>query len=342
MEREAVEHNMISDLANCTTQRAPRNRTISLGDNQVCRLTDRLIKDIPPSRLVIPPIGTVMGNCIEWAKMLPLAFVDLIILDPPYNLDKTFNGQRFAKMSVEDYAIWFDNVVQVLKPMLKADASIYVCCDWITSQSVYSVLVRHFRVQNRITWEREKGRGAKHNWKNACEDIWFCTMSNDYTYNVDAVKMRRKVIAPYKDESGKPKDWMRTQEGNFRDTHPSNFWTDITIPFWSMPENTDHPTQKSEKLIAKLILASSNKGDFVLDPFLGSGTTSVVAKKLERRYLGIEVEEQYCLWAEYRLEQAERDRCIQGYADGVFWERNSAPNYRNLPNAEQPSLLELL
>ena len=90
-----------------------------------------------------------------------------------------------------------------------------------------------------------------------------------------------------------------------------------------MPENTDHPTQKPEKLIAKLILASSQPGQIVFDPFLGSGTTSVVAKKLGRHYCGVELNEQYCLWAEKRLRLAEHDTAIQGYSDGVFWERNS-------------------
>ncbi|MCF0143666.1 MAG: site-specific DNA-methyltransferase, partial [Firmicutes bacterium] len=78
-----------------------------------------------------------------------------------------------------------------------------------------------------------------------------------------------------------------------------------------------------EKLIARLILASSNQGDMVFDPFLGSGTTSVVAKKLGRRYIGIEKEERFCIWAEQRLERAETDKRIQGFEDGVFWERNS-------------------
>ena len=178
-------------------------------------------------------------------------------------------------------------------------------------------------MQNRITWEREKGRGSKSNWKNSSEDIWFCTMSEDYTFNVDNVKLRRKVLAPYRNGDGTPKDWEVTREGNFRDTHPSNIWTDITIPFWSMPENTDHPTQKSEKLIAKLVLASTNSGDFVLDPFLGSGTTSVVSKKLGRKYLGIELDEEYSLLAEKRLEIAESEPEIQGFSDGVFWERNT-------------------
>ena len=141
------------------------------------------------------------------------------------------------------------------------------------------VLEQEFHVQNRITWERAKGRGAKKNWKNNTEDIWFCTVSDRYVFNVETVKVKRKVIAPYRTDDGKPKDWEEEDGGSFRLTHPSNIWTDITIPFWSRSENTDHPTQKPEKLIAKLVLASSNPGDMVFDPFLGSGTTAVVAKK---------------------------------------------------------------
>ena len=134
--------------------------------------------------------------------------------------------------------------------------------------------------------------------------------------------IKRRVLAPYKVD-GKPKDWDECEDGNFRLTYPSNFWDDISIPFWSMPENTDHPTQKSEKLYAKLVLASSKEGDVVFDPFLGSGTASVVAKKLNRKYCGIELNEEYSMWAEKRLEMADSDKTIQGYADGVFWERNT-------------------
>jgi site-specific DNA-methyltransferase (adenine-specific) len=90
-----------------------------------------------------------------------------------------------------------------------------------------------------------------------------------------------------------------------------------------MPENTDHPTQKPEKLIAKLILASCPENGLVFDPFIGSGTTSVVAKKLGRKYTGIEINEEYCCWAEKRLLLAEDDNDIQGYSNGVFWERNT-------------------
>jgi site-specific DNA-methyltransferase (adenine-specific) len=90
-----------------------------------------------------------------------------------------------------------------------------------------------------------------------------------------------------------------------------------------MPENTDHPTQKPEKLIAKLMLASSREGDFVFDPFLGSGTTAAVARKLGRNFLGIELDEIYACLAAKRVELAESGKSVQGYSGGVFWERNS-------------------
>jgi site-specific DNA-methyltransferase (adenine-specific) len=200
---------------------------------------------------------------------------------------------------------------------------VYICSEWRTSSIVHQVAQGLFIVRNRITWEREKGRGAQRNWKNSSEDIWYCTVSEDYWFDVEAVKLKRRVIAPYRDADGNPKDWTSNPDGDFRITHPSNLWTDITVPFWSMPENTDHPTQKPEKLIAKLILASSRPGDLVLDPFLGSGTSSVVAKKLGRRYIGIEKDPLYCLYAERRLELADQDPSIQGYSGGYFWERNT-------------------
>ena len=153
------------------------------------------------------------------------------------------------------------------------------------------------------------------------EDIWFATVSEDYTFNLDAVKIRKRVIAPYRN-NGVPKDWEENDSGRWRNTCPSNFWNDITVPYWSMPENTAHPTQKPEKLLAKLILASSNPGDVVFDPFLGSGSSSVTAKKLGRHYSGIEREAEFCVWAEKRLEMADDDSRIQGYTDGFFKERN--------------------
>ncbi len=301
---------------------APRNKTIQLSSEdfqlyqkQLLKLSSVVSFDSILNRTINQSLETAL-------EFLPEKFVDLLFLDPPYNLTRTFHSNTFRATSHDAYAKWMDTWLSKLVRTLKPTASIYICGDWRSSAAIQEVAERYFIIRNRITWEREKGRGAKANWKNASEDIWFCTMSNKFTFNLDAVKLKRRVIAPYT-ENGKPKDWKKSADGNFRLTHPSNLWTDLTIPFWSMAENTEHPTQKPEKLLAKIILASTKTGDVVLDPFLGSGTTSVVAKKLGRRYIGIELDEKFACISEKRLELAEKDKTIQGFADGVFWERNS-------------------
>ena len=300
-----------------------RNKTIDFDLSEGKHYIERCVFNLNDCDLESIVNKTICGDTFEMLKKIPKNSVDLLIADPPYNLDKNFNGNKFKKITSDEYIEYTSKWIQIVKPLLKDNASLYICCDWKCSSEILNVIRDHFIIQNRITWQREKGRGALTNWKNSMEDIWFATVSNEYKFNINDVMIRRKVIAPYKVD-GKPKDWEETEYGNFRNTYPSNFWDDISVPYWSMPENTAHPTQKPEKLIAKLILASSNTGDIILDPFLGSGTTSVVAKKLCRKYIGIEQNKQYCAWAEKRIEDANVDKSIQGYTNGIFWERNTS------------------
>lgn len=309
-------------------KRAENNRTLTLQDDEKAFFKEKILfdtKNLSPEKILNK---TICADLFSVLDSLPENFVDLLIIDPPYNLDKNFGGFKFAKSDDESYLqylkMWFPKLLKVLKPT----ASVYLCGDWKSSSCLYFVMKEFLTVRNRITWQREKGRGAKSNWKNATEDIWFGTVGEEFYFDVESVKQKRRVLAPYK-EDGKPKDWEETAGGKFRLTFPSNFWDDISIPYWSMRENTDHPTQKPEKLIAKLILASCPKDGVVLDPFLGSGTTSVVAKKLGRNYVGFEMNEEYCEWAEKRLLCAETDKSIQGYTDGVFWERNTLSLQKN-------------
>ena len=304
-------------------EKVTRNKTIDFSIDEGKVYLDRCImqKDLKADKDAIIN-QFIIGDSFEIMEMLPEKFVDLLIVDPPYNLAKDYHGNKFNPKSREDYREYTISWLEKVIPLLKDTASVYVCCDWKSSLVIGDVLYNYFRVQNRITWQREKGRGAKNNWKNGMEDVWFATVGNTYTFNLDQVKIRKKVNAPYR-AAGKPKDWEETKNGNFRNTCPSNFWDDISIPYWSMSENTAHPTQKPEKLLAKLILASSNEGDVVFDPFAGSGTTAVTAKKLGRNFVAIEQNPLYGAWAQKRLEMADEDASIQGYCNGVFWERNS-------------------
>ena len=304
------------------TQKSGRNQTITVSEREIPSLEIHIssIEDLRNGFHDDMVVNADLYDCID---LIPDNHFDLIIIDPPYNLDKDFHGKVFSAMKQDEYEDYLRSWFYKVCDKLKDNGSLYMCGDWKCSSSMQRVIEEKLTVVNRISWQREKGRGAKSNWKNGMEDIWFAVKNpRDYYFNVDAVMMKRRVIAPYKVD-GKPKDWEETDAGNFRTTYPSNFWDDISIPFWSMPENTSHPTQKPEKLYAKLILASSKQGDRILDPFAGSGTAAVVARKLGRSFCGIEINREYCLWAAKRLANALTDKSIQGYADGVFWERNS-------------------
>lgn len=291
---------------------AKNNRTLRIGGEE----RESLMQMIDGQSLI-------HGDLFDVLPTLPDGFANLIIVDPPYNLPRNFGDKKFTVVSPRQYEEYLRSWFSLLCDKLAPDGTLYMCGDWRCSSSMQRVIEERLTILNRITWQREKGRGAAHNWKNSMEDIWFAVKNpKDYYFDVEAVKVRRRVLAPYREE-GRPKDWEETSEGRFRTTFPSNFWDDISVPFWSMPENTDHPTQKPEKLIAKLILASSREGDVVFDPFLGSGTTAVAAKKLGRRYCGIELHLDYCLLAAKRLLLADQDKTIQGYTEGVFWERHS-------------------
>ncbi len=309
-------------------QRASNNRTLTLEDAERPALR-AMLKSIEDLRQENPSSwldAVICADMMEAMQRIPDEMADLIILDPPYNLTRDFGGSSFTARNDQEYEEYLRSWMHVVCLKLKPTGSLYLCGDWRCTAAMQRVLSDELTILNRITWQREKGRGAKSNWKNSMEDIWFAVKDpQHYYFNVEAVMMKRRVLAPYK-VNGEPKDWEEGSDGKFRLTYPSNFWDDISVPFWSMPENTDHPTQKPEKLIAKLILASSKEGDVVFDPFMGSGTSCVVANKLGRRYCCIEQNEEYCLWALKRLALAKEDAEIQGYADGVFWERNTNPH----------------
>ena len=268
--------------------------------------------------------GIYCHDFFEFNNFIPSDIADLIIIDPPYNLTKQYSKSVFDKMTDDMYKNYMTEVISKCLRILKPNGTMYVCGDWKTSFLQQEVIRAYENnnecfIINRITWARDKGRGSDKNWKNNIEDILMVVKDkNHYTFNADAVKVKKTILAPYKDKNGNNKDWIEGEDGNYRMTYASNIWNDITIPFWSMPENTEHPTQKPEKLYAKLVLASSNENDLVYEPFCGVGTACVVAKKLNRKYLGVEKEQEYWMLAQKRLQMADEDKNIQGYENGIF------------------------
>lgn len=284
---------------------APRNRTLFLTEHDRIRYTgfptlDELRSGKPLAALLN---RIYLGNCVEGMTLLPDEAVSLIFADPPYNIGKDY-GNNQMRLSGREYKAWSDRWIREAVRLLQPNGAIYVCSDWRYSGVIQAILEEHLIVKNRITWRREKGRGSPRNWKNNMEDIWFAVKSEDYVFNVEAVKVKKQVIAPYR-EDGEPKDWVEEDGERYRYTYPANIWTDTVVPFWSMPENTPHPTQKPEMIVERVIKASSNPGDIVLDPFMGSGTTAVVALRLGRPYIGFEINEEYVRLAAKRTDQVQ-------------------------------------
>lgn len=277
--------------------KSKRNKTIFVFQKDYDKYPSlKLSKNEPPKNKIYHQ------DFLEASKHIQNNSINLIITDPPYTIRKDF-GKGSVSTNEQKFRAWCYKWINECFRILKENGSIYICINWEASYIIESLLKNKFIIRNRITWKRDKGRGAKRNWKNNMEDIWFATKSNDYTFNLKDIMIEKEVIAPYVDAEGKPKDWQEVNGKKIRYTHPSNIWTDLTVPFWSMSENTEHPTQKPEKLIKRIILASSNKKDLVFDPFMGSGTTAVVAKKLDRNYLGFEIEKKYYTLALKRLDK---------------------------------------
>ena len=302
--------------------KAGRNKTIDLPLEEGQVYLSQCLTVTAPVTLSQAQNRLILGDNLTVMPFLPEKSVDLLIADPPYNMNKAFHTESFKKQSAQEYARYTRMWIEKALPLLKDNATVYVCCDWYSGMVIGSVLQEYFYVNNRVTWQREKGRGSQKGFKNGMEDIWCASVGREPVFHPERVMLRKRVIAPYR-ENGAPKDWEETPDGRFRNTYPSNFWSDITVPYWSMAENTAHPTQKPEKLLAKLILASSEENDVVFDPFAGSGSALVTAKKLGRRFIGVEKDAQYCVWAQLRLNRADNDKTIQGFSDGVFWERNA-------------------
>ena len=272
-----------------------RNKTITISDKEKPTLLRQLCfnGDIKRNGVILDTV--ISAHADEVLNGIDDDSISLVFIDPPY-LSK-------SNHSAPEYRRWLEELLFMTYDKMKNNASIYICQDWYGSSIVEeAILNADFTIQNRITWVRNKGRGALRNWKSTHEDIWFATKTDDYKFNLSSVLVKKDVKAPYRDR-GVPKDWGIIDGKPLRLTMPSNMWTDMCVPFWSMPENTEHPHQKPEKLLERIIKASSDKGDTVLDFFAGSGTTGVVAKRLGRHFILIEKDTSWCCIAQKRINE---------------------------------------
>lgn len=241
----------------------------------------------------------IKNDCFKIFPYIPVSSINLVIADAPYYLlDKDWDNQWAdqAKYLIWCYK-WFHEVWRVLI----YDGSFYCFQDWRLVAEFAIKLKEMFHLHNWVTWERNKGRSSTRNFKSSKEEILIFSKSKNPKFN--AQEKLRPVIAPYKDDEGKPKGWYIDEEGNrVRWTGVSNVWH-YTPPVWSSIEDAPiHPCQKPLAMYERIIEASTNENDIVLDPFSGSGTTAIACKKLNRRFICIESDKNYYEASLKRLE----------------------------------------
>lgn len=257
------------------------------------------------------PNGKLYQNeSIEWLKTIETESVDLIFADPPYNIKKT-DWDKFE--SQEQYIEWSMQWIEEASRVLTKKGTLYVCGFSEILADLKHPSMKYFKSCRWLVWYYKNKANLGNDWGRSHESILHLRKTKKPVFNVDDVRIpygKHTLKYPSHPQAktsqygnnGKRKDvWTPHPKG----AKPKDV---IEVPTTcnGMGESTPHPTQKPEELVRKFILASSNEGDLILDPFSGSGTTLVVAEQLDRKWVGCEINPEYNEWAIQRIENVQR------------------------------------
>jgi len=235
--------------------------------------------------------AVVWGDVVQTlAEYVPDGAIDLIFADPPYNIGKDFNGRKDRWESDEAYLSWCYEWLDLCIAKLKPNGSLYVMTATQNMPYFDIYLRERLHILSRIVWSYDSsGVQARKYFGSLYEPILFCVKNKqDYTFNADDILVEARTGAKRKlIDYRKPHPRMYNSK-----KVPGNVWT-IPRVRYRMPEYEKHPTQKPVALLERIIRASSNPRNIVLDPFSGTFTTSYVAKTLGRDSVGIEIEEAF-------------------------------------------------
>lgn len=265
------------------------------------------LKNTPYSPVYEHSNGTLYeGDAIEWLKSLEDEHIDLIFADPPYNIRKA-DWDKFE--SQEKYIQWSMKWIKEAARALKQTGTLYICGFSEILADLKHPSMKYFKGCKWLVWHYKNKANLGKDWGRSHESILHLRKNKNFTMNIDEVRVpygRHTLKYPSHPQAetsqygngGKRKDiWTPHPRG----AKPKDVF-EVPTTCNGMEEKTPHPTQKPEELLRKLILASSNENELVLDPFSGSGTTLVVAEQLGRRWLGCELNHEYNEWAIQRLE----------------------------------------
>lgn len=263
------------------------------------------------------------GDSIEWLTSLADESVELVFADPPYNIKKA-DWDNFE--SQESYIAWSMQWIEQASRVLKPNGSMYVCGFSEILADLKHPASRLFASCRWLVWHYKNKANLGNDWGRSHESILHLRKSKTFRLNIDQVRI------PYGSHTLKYPAHPQAESSNFGNGKTRDHWTphpmgakpkdvlEIPTTCNGSGESTPHPTQKPEELVRKLVLAASESGDVVVDPFSGSGTTVVVAEQLGRRWLGCELNTEFNCWAVDRVEHAVR----KSIEEWIEWDRANA------------------
>ncbi|WP_341492453.1 site-specific DNA-methyltransferase [Mesomycoplasma ovipneumoniae] len=231
----------------------------------------------------------ICGNAIEELKKIESKSINLIVTDPPYNLNKDY-GNNKDNLEFEEYLEFSRQWLTEAKRVLKDDGTIYIFMGMRYISYIYSILEKELNMHfnSWITWFYTQGVGKTKGFSPRHDDIlMFTKHKSKFTFNLDDIRIPQKFYRSI---------------NNMRGSNPGNVWQ-FSHMHYCNKNRKKHPTQKPEALYERMILASSNENDIVLDPFVGSGTMLRVCQQTNRRGIGIEINEEYVRMCKERLEE---------------------------------------
>lgn len=233
-------------------------------------------------------IKILQGDSLEVLQQIPANTIDLVVADPPYNLGKDYGNNHDLK-GFEEYLHFSRKWLKVAHEKLKPMGTIYVFMGVRFISYLYHILDQEIGMyfNSWITWHYTQGIGKTKGFSPRHDDILMFTKSEQFKFNLDNVRIPQKYYR---------------ERNNMAGANPGDVWQ-FSHVHYSNPERENHPTQKPEGLIERIILASSDENDMVLDPFLGSGTTARVCQQLNRNCIGIELNPAFVEMAKDRLAQ---------------------------------------
>jgi site-specific DNA-methyltransferase (adenine-specific) len=236
-------------------------------------------------------------DALEGLARIPDGSIDLLLTDPPYNLGKDY-GNDSDQQSVEAYLAWTEAWIDKALPKLKANGSLYIFLTWRFTPEIFVMLKKRMTMMNEIIWDRRVPSmgGSTRSFSSVHDTIGFFVNRKDYYFDLDAVRI------PYDEQTKKARSRSIFVGAKWLEVgyNPKDLWS-VSRLHREHPERADHPTQKPLEIIERMVKASCPPGGVVLDPFMGSGTTALAAKRTGRQFTGFELNQDYCDIIEARL-----------------------------------------